>query len=421
MMIQKALDKLYSLHTFGIKLGLDNIKGFLDYLNNPQSKIRMFHVAGSNGKGSTSAFIASILMECGYKTGLYTSPHFVRFNERITIDGLEIDDEYVAGFISDNENYIDEHKVTFFETTTAMAFKYFADREVDYAVIETGLGGRLDATNVQMPEAVIITSISLEHTNILGDTIKKIAGEKAAIIKDKVNVFTGSLPEEAMKVIESKCAETNSRLYKIKDYMNIRNGEPELYTEELEIDDWSIPLKGNYQKFNAVLAALVVSKTLMLDNFHTINKGILNVVKNTRIQGRYEYYRRSPDIIFDSAHNPEGVENFLSEFAKDETLYGRKVLLFGAMKDKAIKEMLTLLKEYFDEIHVTSVEYERACGIEDLIKIAAEINIQVIHEKEPVDFINKFEDREKDDCLVVLGSIYLVGALKSLIKHDNIA
>jgi dihydrofolate synthase/folylpolyglutamate synthase len=302
-----------------------------------------------------------------------------------------------------------------------MAFKYFADREVDYAVIETGLGGRLDATNVQMPEAVIITSISLEHTNILGDTIKKIAGEKAAIIKDKVNVFTGSLPEEAMKVIESKCAETNSRLYKIKDYMNIRNGEPELYTEELEIDDWSIPLKGNYQKFNAVLAALVVSKTLMLDNFHTINKGILNVVKNTRIQGRYEYYRRSPDIIFDSAHNPEGVENFLSEFAKDETLYGRKVLLFGAMKDKAIKEMLTLLKEYFDEIHVTSVEYERACGIEDLIKIAAEINIQVIHEKEPVDFINKFEDREKDDCLVVLGSIYLVGALKSLIKHDNIA
>lgn len=420
-MIQQALNKLYSLHTFGIKLGLDNIKGFLKHLDNPQKMIRTFHVAGSNGKGSTSAFIASILMECGHKTGLYTSPHFVKFNERILVDGLEIPDEYVAVFVEENEKYIDDNKLTFFETTTAMAFKYFAEQNVDYAVIETGLGGRLDATNVLQPEAVIITSISLEHTNILGDTIEKIAGEKAAIIKENTKVFTGNLPEAALRVIEKKCGETGSRLFNIKDYMNIRGGEPELYTEELEIDDWSIPLRGNYQKFNAALAGLVVSKTLMLDNFHTVNKGIMNVVKNTGIQGRYEYYRKKPDIIFDSAHNTEGVENFLKEFEKDSNIYNKKVLLFGAMKDKSIKEMLTLLRENFDEIHITQIDYERACSIEELSKIAGEIGLRTIPEINLSEFILKFESLNNNDCLVVLGSMYLLGAVKSSLRLGNIA
>ena len=205
MTIEQALTKLFALHTFGMKLGLDNIKNFLDHIGNPQDRLKVIHIAGSNGKGSTAAFLSSILQELGNKVGLYTSPHFVRYNERIKINGIEIPDVYVAGFVEKYDKFIEEHKLTFFEVTTAIAFQYFSDENVDYAVVETGLGGRLDATNVLNPLAVVITSISLEHTHILGDTIEKIAGEKAGIIKPGVPVFTGLLLPEALKIIEDTC------------------------------------------------------------------------------------------------------------------------------------------------------------------------------------------------------------------------
>ena len=220
MNIQLALDKLFSLHQFGIKLGLDKIIHLLNYLGNPQDKIQTLHLAGSNGKGSTASFIASIMMEAGYTTGLYTSPHFVRFNERVRIDGIEIPDDYIASFMSELDSYIDEHQPTFFELTTALAFKYFYENKVDYAVIETGLGGRLDATNIIKPMASIITNISLEHTNILGDKIEQIAFEKACIIKDDVPVFTGLLLETAENVISEKAENHNCPLKLFSRYFN---------------------------------------------------------------------------------------------------------------------------------------------------------------------------------------------------------
>ncbi|HAB50853.1 MAG TPA: hypothetical protein DCE80_01510, partial [Ignavibacteriales bacterium] len=314
MDLEKSLNKLYSLHTIGIKLGLDNIRNFLTLLANPQNKIKTIHIAGSNGKGSTAAFIASILQEMKYKVGLYTSPHFSRFNERIKINGKDITDERIAKFIREYERNIDMFKLTFFEATTALAFQYFHEEKVDYAVIETGLGGRLDATNLINPISAIITSISLEHTEILGDTIKKIAEEKAGIIKDGINVFMGKIPEKAEFVIEEKCSQQNCELYKLKDYIIEKDNSLELYTEELELDEWTMPLKGKYQKYNAALAALAVSKSLDNDNFRVIEHGIKNVVKNTGLQGRYEFFNNKPDIIFDSAHNPEGITNFLTEF-----------------------------------------------------------------------------------------------------------
>ncbi len=420
MEIDSALKYLFSLHTFGMKLGLENISGFLKTLDNPQDKIKTIHIAGSNGKGSTASFITSILMEMDYNVGLYTSPHFVRFNERIKVNNIEIPDDYVAGFIDANIDYIKQHELTFFEVTTAMAFQYFYECEVDYAVIETGLGGRLDATNVINSLASVITSISLEHTNILGDTIPKIAWEKAAIIKGNTKVFTGKLPEPAAKVIEDRCRETNSLLYKIEDYIIVKGEKLELYTEEIEIDDWSIPLKGSYQKYNAALAGLVVAKSLLVDDLRAISRGIKNVIKNTGIQGRFEYYSFKPDIIFDSAHNAEGIECFLSEFKKNMGKYKRRVLLFGVMKDKSIKEMLLLLKPCFDEIHVTQIDYERACRTEDLQKIAGEISLCVFPDSNPTGFIKKFKEGEPEDCLVVLGSMYLLGEIKtSLQKNKN--
>lgn len=421
MDLEKSLNKLYSLHTFGIKLGLDNIRNFLTLLGKPQNKIKTIHIAGSNGKGSTAAFTSSILQDMKYKVGLYTSPHFSRFNERIKINGKEISDERIAKFIHDYERNIDMFKLTFFETTTALAFQYFSEEKVDYAVIETGLGGRLDATNLINPLSAIITSISLEHTEILGSTIEKIVHEKAGIIKDGINVFIGKLPENAESIIEEKCSQKKCELYKLKDYIIEKNNSLELYTEELELDEWIMPLKGKYQKYNAALAALAVSKTLDYDNFRVIENGIKNVIKNTGLQGRYEFFNTKPDIIFDSAHNPEGITNFLSEFDRDKQKYSHSTLLFGVMKDKAIKEMLMLVSNSFDEIVVTDIDYERACKISELKKIAEAINLNVKSITNPAEYVAAFKEENPSKCLVVLGSMYLLGAIKTELERIKIS
>ncbi|MCG6913195.1 bifunctional folylpolyglutamate synthase/dihydrofolate synthase [bacterium BMS3Abin03] len=416
MDINSALEKLFKLHTFGVKLGLDNVKHFLDHIDNPQRNLKAIHIAGSNGKGSTAAFIASILMEYGYKTGLYTSPHFVKFNERITINGEQIDNEYVAGFITEHWSYITEHALTFFEVTSALAFEYFSNSKVDYAIIETGLGGRLDATNVLNSIAVVITSISLEHTNVLGTEISVIAKEKAAIIKQGTKVFIGLLDPEADAVVERKCNEENCELFRLQEYINEKDDRLELYTEEIELDEWNVPLRGKYQVYNSALAVLVVSNTFVLDDNRKITHGISNVIKNTGIEGRFEYLHKGPDIILDSAHNIAGVREFLSEFNKSAGKYQRKVLLFGVMRDKAIEQMLIELGKSFDEIHLTQIDNERSAKIDELKKICFDIKIDALEEPVGMELINKFLKSENKDCLVVLGSMYLLGEVKSKLQ-----
>lgn len=412
MDIENSLKKLFSLHTFGIKLGLDNTIGFLNHLGNPQQALKTIHIAGSNGKGSTSSFIASILQEYGYKIGLYTSPHFVKFNERVVINAEQIEDEYISTFISDNENYIDEHQLTFFEVTTAMAFQYFKDMKTNYCVIETGLGGRLDSTNVLEPLAIVITTISLEHTNVLGNTIEQIAGEKAGIIKDNSKVFIGMLNEEAANVVRQKCRETRSTLYPLKDFIVDDDGHMRLLLSKEKQLEINSPLKGKYQKYNAALAALTVSRTFSSLDEEKYSTGIANVSKNTGLQGRYEYFHRSPTIIFDSAHNPESVENFLSEFAREAGSFRKKTLLFGAMRDKAIGDMLQMLSEYFDEIMLTEIHYERAAKAEEISELCKQLNIPFTQVKDPAKFVNSFTTRNAGECLVVLGSMYLLGEIK---------
>ena len=413
MDIEKSLQKLYSLHTFGIKLGLDNIEKFLHHIGNPQKELRAFHVAGSNGKGSTASFIASILMELKYKVGLYTSPHFIKFNERVRINNVEIADFFISSFMNEYENYIDDNQLTFFEVTTAMAFSYFMEQNVDYAVIETGLGGRLDATNIITPLAAVITSISLEHTNVLGNTTGKIAAEKAGIIKHGSRVFIGHLPAEAEKVVEDKCDEAGCELFKLKDYIIEKENSLALFAEENEIGKKIMTLKGTHQNYNACLAGLTVSKSLNINDFNPVRKGIKNIITNTGFQGRYEYFHKKPDIIFDSAHNPEGIKSFINEFKKDYKNYSGRTLLFGVIKDKAIEEMLLNIKDYFDEIYITELDNERSCKIDKLLEISSGINLDVKIEKEPVTLLTEFEARGKDECLVILGSMYLIGEIKS--------
>ncbi|HEY6907459.1 MAG TPA: cyanophycin synthetase, partial [Ignavibacteriaceae bacterium] len=341
--------------------------------------------------------------------------------ERIRINGIEISDTYIAGFITAYQEEIDRLQLTFFEVTTALAFQYFYENKVDYAVVETGLGGRLDATNVLNPCAAIITSISLEHTQILGDTIAKIAYEKAGIIKKHIKVFGGKLNRIAEETIKQKCDAENSELFMLNDYI-LENGEElELYTEEVEFDDWRMPLRGFYQKYNAALAALAVIKTLDITNFHPIEHGIKHVISNTGFQGRYEYYRKAPDIIFDSAHNPESLTNFILEFKKDCARYRNRVLLFGVMKDKAVDEMLGLVKDYFDEVHICHARYERALSVDELKNKAEQLKIETSIESNPAEFVKEFERRDQNECLVVLGSMYLLGDIKSDLILSNIA
>ncbi len=420
MELKPALEKLFSLHQFGIKLGLESTLKLLEQIGNPHLGLKCFHVAGSNGKGSTSSFIASILMEHGYKVGLYTSPHFVRFNERIKVNGEEIPDEVIVEFVSKLDEYIDKERPTFFELTTALAFKYFEAQKVDYAVIETGLGGRLDATNVIDPVASIITSISLEHTAHLGDTLAKVAFEKAGIIKKGKPVFIGKLPDEAEKVITQKAVETGSDIYRANDFAFQGKDCLTVQSNLAQFNIYETPLRGIHQLNNAALAVKAITEAIPKASFVLIAKGIAKVIQNSKIEGRYEIYNENPRVIFDSAHNPEGVESFLNEFKKEYADSSERVLIFGAMRDKNILTMLTSLTPFFHKIFFTSIEDERAAKYSEIAELTKGTEIKLEPLSEPALFIERFKAKHENACLVLLGSMYLLGEIKSKILEKRL-
>lgn len=417
MSAAEAAKKLFSLQLFGIKLGLDNITGFLKKLGNPQQSFKSFHVAGSNGKGSTASFISSILMEASYKTGLYTSPHFVRFNERIRINGNEIPDDYIITFVESEWDYIEKNKLTFFEATTALAFKYFAEMKIDYGVIETGLGGRLDATNVLSPIASIITSISLEHTHILGDTVEKIASEKAGIIKEGGKVFTGLLDNSSLDVIKKTAELKKDSFFYLDDFISFDSDKLNFTYGAYSIKNLDVPLRGIYQKINAALAAAVCINTIENIRQDVIEKGISRVKENSQITGRYEVVYHNPSIILDSAHNPDGIKNFLSEFQQDAESFAVNDILFAAMKDKAINQMLEQLSFNFDNFYFTKLDFERSATAEELITIAESLNLKAKKVGNIEVFLKKYIKKNKNSSLVIIGSMYLVGKIKELIEN----
>ncbi len=413
MNYEESLSKLFSLHQFGIKLGLDNIKNLLRHIGNPELGLKAIHIAGSNGKGSTASFIASILMEAGYKVGLYTSPHFVKFNERIRINGIEIEDDFVVKFMNDNNKYIDEYSPTFFELTTALAFQYFADNNVDYAVIETGLGGRLDATNVLQSLASVITSISYEHTNILGDSLESISYEKGAIIKQDQKVFVGDLPSVANKIIISKAKEHNSDYFEFRKFISMNNDTAIVEFNNQQIIISNLPLLGGYQLKNASLAVLTIQNLFPKIKEKYLLKGLERVIENSGIQGRYEIYSETPKIIFDSAHNAEGIELFINQFQKEKNQYSKSSLIYGAMKDKNVEEILINLSKNFDVIYGTEIDYERSLTISELEKIGNNCGVKIIPQPFPATLINDFNKINSGEVLVVLGSMYILGEIKT--------
>ncbi|WP_311330622.1 folylpolyglutamate synthase/dihydrofolate synthase family protein [Capnocytophaga sputigena] len=306
---------------------LDNILTFTSALGNPQTKFKSLHIAGTNGKGSSSSMLASILQEAGYKVGLYTSPHLKDFRERIKIDGKEIPEDYVVNFISENKSFLEEHSLSFFEMTVGMAFSYFSEEKVDIAVIEVGLGGRFDSTNIIIPEVSLITNISKDHTDILGDTLPKIAFEKAGIIKQNVPVVISEYQEETAPVFTARAKEMKA---------------PIIFANHIETS-LTTDLQGTYQEKN-IKGVIAVIELLIHQGWditsENIAQGLLHVVRNTNLKGRWQTLSSYPTIVCDTGHNVGGL-TYVMEQLKKQT-YTNLHIVVGFVKEKDVNSVLEL-------------------------------------------------------------------------------
>ncbi|TCP22901.1 dihydrofolate synthase/folylpolyglutamate synthase [Tenacibaculum skagerrakense] len=333
MTYQEAIDWMFkqlpmyqNIGKTAYKKDLTNTKKLSNHLHNPEKKFKSIHVGGTNGKGSTSHMIASVLQEAGYKVGLYTSPHLKSFTERIRINGAEISEQNVVGFLEKNKSFLEENQLSFFEMTVGMAFEYFAKEKVDVAVIEVGLGGRLDSTNIITPEISVITNIGMDHVQILGDTLEKIAFEKAGIIKHTIPVVIGEKQIEIQEVFKAKAQECNAEIIFASDEVK----------EEYKTD-----LLGSYQKHNTKTAVAALGKVegFVIKPNHIVN-GLLNVKNNTGLRGRWEVLSEKPKVICDTAHNKEGLTYVLQQLEKEN--YDNLHVVLGVVSDKDLDEILPL-------------------------------------------------------------------------------
>ncbi|HLV70691.1 MAG TPA: folylpolyglutamate synthase/dihydrofolate synthase family protein [Xanthomarina sp.] len=323
------------------KADLTNSLLLAAHLNNPENKIKTIHVAGTNGKGSTSHMLASILQEAGYKVGLFTSPHLKDFRERIKVNGKVVSKAFVMGFIKKNKAFLESQNLSFFEMTSGMAFDYFNDQQVDVAVIEVGLGGRLDSTNIITPQVSVITNIGLDHTQFLGNTLEAIAYEKAGIIKPEVPVVIGETQGATKHVFKEVASKQQSDIY---------------FADALIQDVFPCDLKGNYQQKNikTVLQTIQVLKNTFLVSEQQIKKGLLHVVKHTGLQGRWQVLQELPKVICDTAHNTEGLKYVVKQLEAEP--FQHLHVVFGVVNDKDLSGILGLLPKqasyYFCKPHV---------------------------------------------------------------------
>jgi dihydrofolate synthase / folylpolyglutamate synthase len=314
------------------KEGLYNISVFLDKLGNPQNRYKTLHIAGTNGKGSTSHMLASVLQEQGYKVGLFTSPHLKSFTERMRVNGKECNEQYILYFINKHYQTILDAQLSFFELTTAMAFDYFSEEAVDFGIIEVGLGGRLDATNVILPILSIITNIHYDHQNILGNTLSKIAFEKGGIIKESIPLVLGQMLDDPKQTLLSLAKQRNAKVF---EYEN---------QSEFSSEDFLLDLKGNYQKINVktVLASLNVLKNELGIEVDSINikKGLERVVLNTNLRGRWETISENPLLVCDTAHNIDGILQVVNQIYEQK--YDQLHLVLGFVTNKDFEAIINL-------------------------------------------------------------------------------
>ena len=427
----EALNYINDKNKFGSRLGLETIGKLLDLLGNPHLGMNYIHIGGTNGKGSTSSYIRNALQEAGYRVGLFISPYLERFNERISINGEDIPDDKLAEITNRVKDKIEimleegyEHPTTF-EIVTAIAFVYFNEESVDYTILEVGLGGRSDSTNViKKSLASVITTIDYDHIDILGDTLGKIAYEKAGIIKEKGLVISYPQQAEAAKVIKRVALEKEAELIKcpmenvvIKD-LNEFGGIFDFKYNDRIYNGVEINLLGEYQIYNATLAlyTLLILRDKGLIDITDIQ--IRNGFKKTRWKGRLEILKRNPTFLIDGAHNLQGVKTLAESLKMFK--YKRLILGIGILKDKDVEHMVEILAPLADEIVITQVNMPRRMESESLEKIIKKYNEKTFIEKDIEKAIDKtYELANEEDLIVFAGSLYLIGDVRKALLKDN--
>ncbi|MDN3586922.1 folylpolyglutamate synthase/dihydrofolate synthase family protein [Pedobacter aquatilis] len=425
MNYQQTLDFLYSKLPMFTRVGASAFKKDLtntiilcEAIGNPQEKFKTLHIAGTNGKGSTSHMLASILQAQGYKTGLYTSPHLKDFRERIRINGKMMSKADVKSFVQNNRRLIEQIEPSFFEVTVAMAFDHFAQHKVDVAVIEVGLGGRLDSTNIITPELSVITNISLDHTNMLGNTLAEIAGEKAGIIKKNIPVVIGETQSESKPVFIRRAEEVNTEIYFADETLNannviVKNNKLSLsisINDNVKYQNLQCDLTGLYQPKNilTVLKAVEIlnkqSEFSISDN--ALYQGLRNVKKFTQLQGRWQTLSKNPLVICDTGHNEAGITEVVKNI--ESTPHKNLHIVFGMVKDKDITKVLSLMPSnatyYFCKPNL-----ERALAADELKQQASIFNLtgnsfnSVIEAKKAA-----ISSARKDDLIFIGGSTFVV-------------
>lgn len=427
MNYQQTIDYLYAqlpmfsrVGSAAIKEGLHNTEALCDWLDNPQTKFKSIHIAGTNGKGSTSHMLAAMLQQAGYKTGLYTSPHLKDFRERTKINGQMVEEGFVIDFVERTKELSEKIQPSFFELTVAMAFEYFAKEKVDVAVIETGLGGRLDSTNVITPILSVITNIGYDHMNILGNTLEKIASEKAGIIKQNVPVVIGEYLPETKDVFLTKAKEQNAPVHFAQDEYEISNAEYSLHSLNCDVtsvvhnitESFELDLNGLYQTKN--LRTVLCAEGILMELGFTIKnedeKQALRFVKKlTGLHGRWDVIYHDPVVILDVAHNEDGIKQVLSQIGRSTTKEQHIHFVMGMVHDKDVTKVLSLLPKdasyYFTNAHIP-----RAMKHEELKDKAAAFGL----------YSNSFDDvneaiaaakktAAKNDLIIVCGSVFVVG------------
>lgn len=398
------------------KEGLENTYELDKHFGHPHKQFKTIHIAGTNGKGSCSHTLAAILQSAGYKTGLYTSPHLVDFRERIRVNGTPIPKDYVTLFVEENRSFFEPLHPSFFELTTAMAFKYFAEQHVDIAIIEVGLGGRLDCTNIITPDMCIITNISFDHTQFLGNTLEKIAKEKAGIIKSGIPVVIGETSTETRTVFQNKAAETHAPITFAEDESLVEDWKTDtdgyrIYQTK-DYADLKSELGGLYQikNTNTILTAVRQLKQIGYTiTEQDVRNGCANVCKLTDLMGRWQTIETSPKVICDTGHNVGGI-SYIVEQLKHET-YKHLHIVIGMVNDKDISGVLSLLPKdaYY---YFTQASVKRALPAEEMAQKANATNLQGSYYENVQIALETVKARaDKDDLIFVGGSSFIVADL----------
>lgn len=426
MSYQQTLDYLFSRLPMFSRIGaaaykenLDNTIRLCDALGNPQNKFKSIHIAGTNGKGSTSHMLAAVLQTAGYKTGLYTSPHLRDFRERIKINGNEVDEQFIIDMTERLQPLIGEIEPSFFEITVAMAFEYFVVNKVDIAIIEVGLGGRLDSTNIITPEVSVITNIGMDHMNLLGDTIQQIAREKAGIIKREIPVVIGETLPETKPIFLAKAAQENapvsfaseklwvSEWWHEADHLTATVAHHQL---DKERQTYTLDLPGIYQLKN-LLTVVETIHTLQAADWHieeeNLKYGLQHVRKLTGLGGRWQVIQHHPKVVLDVGHNEDGIKQIVQQLEHED--YNHLHLVIGLVKDKEVDHILSLLPANA-HYYFTQAAIQRALDAEELMKKAEGHGLKGNHYTTVKAAVEEAKSQAgKDDLVLVCGSVFVVG------------